>query len=332
MRPVPTLIIWRKMPNLKMPRFDITIAGELNLDLIMYGLPDELPPERELLADRMMLTLGGSSAILAHNLAALGSRVGFQTRIGDDDLGETALQRLRESGVDVSQVRRVPGDVKTGLTVILQRAAWRNMVTYSGTIAETTWDDLDLAYLADSRHFHVSSYYLQGGLRPRVAELFRKMKEAGLTTSLDTNDDPDDRWQGGLHEALKYVDIFLPNEREAPKAAGVSDLETAVKKLAAMVPLVVVKLGREGAMAQRGNERFISPALRVEAVDAVGAGDSFDAGFLHEYVRGADLAACLAAGNLAGAFSTTRPGGTEAFRDAKYRAEFFRERGFKPGA
>ena len=71
-----------------MPRFDITIAGELNLDLIMYGLPDELPPERELLADRMMLTLGGSSAILAHNLAALGSRVGFQTRIGDDDLGD----------------------------------------------------------------------------------------------------------------------------------------------------------------------------------------------------------------------------------------------------
>jgi sugar/nucleoside kinase (ribokinase family) len=139
------------MPNLKMPRFDITIAGELNLDLIMYGLPDELPPERELLADRMMLTLGGSSAILAHNLAALGSRVGFQTRIGDDDLGATALQRLQESGVDVSEVRRVPGAIKTGLTVILQRAAWRNMVTYSGTIAETTWDDLDLAYLADSR-------------------------------------------------------------------------------------------------------------------------------------------------------------------------------------
>jgi sugar/nucleoside kinase (ribokinase family) len=320
------------MPNLKTPRFDITIAGELNLDLIMYGLPDELPPERELLADGMMLTLGGSSSIMAHNLAALGSRVGFQTRIGDDELGETALQRLKESGVDVSEVRRVPGAVKTGLTVILQRAAWRNMVTYSGTIAETSWDDLDLGYLADSRHFHVSSYYLQSALRPRVAELFRKMKEAGLTTSLDTNDDPDDKWEGGLHEALKYVDVFLPNEREAPKAAGVSDLETAVKKLAEMVPVVVVKLGRQGAMAQRGGERFTSPALRVDAVDAVGAGDSFDAGFLHEYVRGADLATCLAAGNLAGAFSTTRPGGTEAYRDARYREQFFRERRVKPGA
>jgi sugar/nucleoside kinase (ribokinase family) len=307
-----------------MPRFDITIAGELNLDLILYGLPDELPPERELLADGMMLTLGGSSAILAHNLAALGSRVGFQSRIGDDDLGQAGLQTLQQSGVDVSQLRRVPGAIKTGLTVVLQREAWRNMVTYSGTIAELTWDDLDLDYLADSRHFHFSSFYLQRGLRPRVPELFRKMKEAGLTTSLDTNDDPDDSWEGGLHDALRYVDVFLPNEREAQKAAGVSDLKGAVKKLAALVPLVVVKLGRAGALAQRGAERFVSPALVVEAVDAVGAGDSFDAGFLHQYVRGADLPTCLRAGNLAGAFSTTRPGGTEAFRDAKYREEFFR--------
>jgi sugar/nucleoside kinase (ribokinase family) len=89
----------------------------------------------------------------------------------------------------------------------------------------------------------------------------------------------------------------------------------------------VVKLGREGALAQRGTERFTSPALTVEAVDAVGAGDSFDAGFLHQYVRGGDLPACLAAGNLSGAFSTTRPGGTEAFRDAKYRGQFFKEYG-----
>jgi sugar/nucleoside kinase (ribokinase family) len=310
-----------------MPRFDVTIAGELNLDLILYGLPDELPPERELLADRMMLTLGGSSAILAHNLAALGSRVGFQSRIGDDDLGQAALLPLQQCGVDVSRVRRVPGAVKTGLTVILQRAAWRNMVTYSGTIAELAWGDLDLDYLSDSRHFHFSSFYLQRGLRPRVPELFRKMKEAGLTISLDTNDDPDDGWGGGLRDALRHVDVFLPNEREAQKAAGENDLERAVKKLAALVPLVVVKLGREGALAQRGTERFTSPALAVEAVDAVGAGDSFDAGFLHQYVRGADLPACLAAGNLAGAFSTTRSGGTEAFHDAKYRGQFFKEHG-----
>ena len=152
-----------------MPRFDVTIAGELNLDLILYGLPDELPPERELLADRMMLTLGSSSAIVAHNLAALGSRVGFQSLIGDDSLGQIALDRLAEGGVDVSHVRRVHGSTTTGLTVILQRTGWRNMLTYSGTIAELSLKDLDFDYLSDSRHFHLSSLYLQQALQPDLA-------------------------------------------------------------------------------------------------------------------------------------------------------------------
>ena len=253
-----------------MPRFDVTIAGELNLDLILYGLPEQLPPERELLADRMMLTLGSSSAIVAHNLAALGSRVGFQSRIGDDPLGQIALDRLQQSGVDVSLVRRVPGSTTTGLTVILHHEAWRNILTYSGTIAETSWEDLDLEYLADSRHFHFSSYYLQKGLRPRLGELFRLLKAKGLTISLDTNDDPDDRWEGGLHEILRHVDVFLPNEREACKAAGTEDLEAAVRKLSKLVPLVVVKLGPKGSMAQRGVERIMSPAQEVVPVDTVG--------------------------------------------------------------
>ncbi len=91
------------------------------------------------------------------------------------------------------------------------------------------------------------------------------------------------------------------------------------------VPMVVVKLGAEGAIAQRGKERFASPARKVDAVDPVGAGDSFDAGFVSQYIRGANLATCLAYGNLAGAFSATRPGGTGAFRDRQYREDFFRK-------
>jgi sugar/nucleoside kinase (ribokinase family) len=306
-----------------MPRFDVTIAGELNLDLILYGLPEQLPPERELLADGMMLTLGSSSAIVAHNLAALGSRVGFQSRIGDDPLGKIALERLAQSGTDVSLVRRVAGSTTTGLTVILHHEAWRNILTYSGTIAELSWDDLDLDYLADSRHFHFSSYYLQRALRPKVSELFQRLKSKGLTISLDTNDDPDDRWDSDLREILRYVDVFLPNEREACKAAGTDDLEAAISKLSDWVPLLVVKLGKKGAVAMRGGERFTSPPLQVMPIDTIGAGDSFDAGFLHEFVRGSGLSTCLASGNRAGALSTTRPGGTEAFRDVNHRENFF---------
>jgi sugar/nucleoside kinase (ribokinase family) len=305
-----------------MPRFDVTIAGELNLDVILYGLPEELPREHELVTDRMMLTLGSSSAIVAHNLAALGSRVGFQSRIGDDSLGQIALQRLNDSGVDVSRVLKVPGPVKTALSVILQHQDWRNILTYSGTIVDLTLDDLDLEFLTDSRHFHLSSFYLQKGLRSQVPELFRRLKQSGLTISLDTNDDPDDRWDEQLFEILRYVDVFLPNAREAKKIVRTDDLRVAVTKLAEIVPTVVIKMGAEGAMAQRGNERLRSPAQQVDFVDPVGAGDSFDAGFLHQFVRGADLRTCLASGNRVAAFSTTRAGGTEAFRDHPYREQF----------
>jgi len=306
-----------------MPCFDVTLAGELNLDLILYGLPLDLPPERELLAERMMLTLGSSTAIVAHNLAALDCKVGFISRIGNDALGQIALDRLSEGGVDVSKVRRTEENKQSGLTVILQREKERNILTYPGTIFDLTLDDLDFDYLTDSGHFHLSSYYLQRGLRPQVGDLFRRLKAEGLTISLDTNDDPDDQWEGGLEEVLRYVDVFLPNAREAQRITKTSDLEAAVSRLANLVPLVVVKQGEQGALAQRGPERFLSAPVKVDFVDPVGAGDSFDAGFLSQYVRGADLPACLAAGNMAGAFSTTMPGGTEAFRDRKKQDDFW---------
>lgn len=308
-----------------MQKFDVTIAGELNLDLILYGLPDELPPERELLASDMALTLGSSSAIVAHNLAALGTRVGFTSCIGKDDFGTIALDRLRASGVDVSKVVRLHPPAQTGLTVILPRARWRNMVTYSGTIAKLSREHLDFDYLASSRHFHLSSYFLQTGLQPYIPELLRKLKAAGLTISLDTNDDPLDTWQSDVGHVLPLVDIFLPNEREAKRITRTSNLNEALDKLSRLVPLIVVKLGSEGAMAVQGSERIRSKPLQVECVDPVGAGDSFDAGFLSAFVRGADLLECLASGNLAGALSVTRPGGTEAFRDQQHREQFLKQ-------
>jgi sugar/nucleoside kinase (ribokinase family) len=307
-----------------MPRFEVTIAGELNLDLILYGLPTELPPERELLAERMALALGSSSAIVAHNLAALGCRVGFASLVGDDAFGQIAIDRLSAGGVDVAGVRRTP-DQKTGLTVILQRQRLRNILTYPGAIFELTPADLDFDYLTDAKHFHLSSFYLQKSLTPHVKELFRRLKAAGLTISLDTNDDPADEWESGLLEALPYVDVFLPNERELRRIAKADDFEVALTALAKRVPLVVVKMGERGAIAQRGTQRMGIPALKVNFVDPVGAGDSFDAGFLSQYVRGADLRKCLEWGNTAGALSTTMPGGTEAFRDRTAVQAFFRE-------
>ena len=304
-----------------MSKLDITIAGEINLDLILYGLPEQMPTERELLGSGFAITLGSSSAILAHNLAALGSRVGFVTKVGDDFFGALAVERLRERGVDLAGIAH---GAKSGVTVILPHGPERHILTYPGTISELRFEDLDLDYLASARHFHMSSLFLQRELLPRVPELFRRMKSAGLTTSLDTNDDPEDRWDGVLEETLPHVDILLPNEREAMKMSRADDLETALSRLAQKVETIVVKRGASGAIAIRDGRRFSAPAVPVTVVDPIGAGDSFDAGFLHQFLRGADLATCLAYGNLCGAFSATDCGGTEAFRDTARMQEFLR--------
>lgn len=305
-----------------MKKFDVVIAGELNLDLILYGLPEQLPQERELLASNLSVTLGSSSAIVAHNLAALGSTVGFITRVGTDPLGKIALERLGESGVDLARVVTANGST-TGLTVILPHQKERHILTYPGTMFAMNIGDVDLDYLCSARHFHMSSLFLHKGLTADIPELFRRAKKAGLSTSLDTNDDPDDAWDGVLGEVLPYVDVLLPNAREACKIAHADEINQAIEILAAKVPTLAVKLGSHGAVARRGTDSVEVSPLNVQVVDPVGAGDSFDAGFLSKYLQGAGLRECLEYGNLAGALCTQRSGGTEAFRDRKFMREFF---------
>jgi sugar/nucleoside kinase (ribokinase family) len=304
-------------------KFDVSVIGELNLDLILSGLPAELVLEREHLANDLQITLGSSSAIFAHNLAAIGNTVGFSSSIGSDPLGEICLKRLGENGVDLSRVRQLPGKT-TGLTVILPQSKERYILTYPGTMFEMSEKDLDLDYVFSAKHLHVASYFLQKALQPSLPDIFRKAKAAGLTTSLDTNDDPDDQWNPQLQELLNYVDVLLPNAREACKLAQTDDLNRATELLSQKVAMVIVKRGSQGAVAIANKARFEVLPPAVTAVDHVGAGDSFDAGFLHQFIRGKSIEDCLKFGNIVGALSVTRPGGTEAFRDAQHRDAFLR--------
>jgi sugar/nucleoside kinase (ribokinase family) len=305
-------------------KFDVSVIGELNLDLILSGLPAELTLEREHLASDLRITLGSSSAIFAHNLASLGNTVGFSSSVGADPLGEICLKRLGGSGVDLSGVRYMAGKT-TGITVILPQGKKRYILTYPGTMFEMSGEDLDLDYIFSAKHLHVSSYFLQKGLQASLPEIFCKAKAAGLTTSLDTNDDPDDLWTSELDQLLMYVDVLLPNSREACKLAGVDDTTRAAELLSQKVPIVVVKTGSQGALAITSNVRLEAAPPVVDAVDFVGAGDSFDAGFIHEFIRGKALQDCLKFGNVVGALSVTRPGGTEAFREAQHRQAFLRD-------
>jgi len=302
-------------------KLDIAIAGEINLDLIFSGLPQEMPRERELLADRFTMTLGSSSAILAHNLARLGAKVGFVGMVGPDPFGVLALDYLRRASVDLSRVLASPTGASTGVTVLLTHPADRHIITYPGTMSEMSVEDLDLAYITSARHFHLSSLFLQKGMQKNLSRLFRQLQETGLRLSLDTNDDPEDRWESGLRELLPFLDILLPNEAEACRMTGMLDVEVAAEALAKQVPIVAVKCGSRGALVRCREKRWLVPSPKVLPVDTIGAGDSFNAGFLKAYLAGCDPEECAVHGNRIAALSTQRAGGIAAFTDPDLRNE-----------
>ena len=315
-----------------MPSLDITLAGDSALDLLLLGLPEDLPLERELLVERMQLALGGSAAITAHNLAALGARTGLITPRGNDLFAESCVQQLQAAGVDLS--RAVPSRDPGGLTVMLQHEVLRRALTFPGNATGLRLTDLDLDYLASARHFHLSSFFLQRNLRDDVPQLFRTLKAAGLTLSLDTNDDPWDEWSGAFAESLALVDVFLPNQREACRLTGLPDAGRAAEKLRREVPTLVLKQGPAGATVFHGDFEESQAPVSAVFFDGVGAGDSFNAGFLSAFLAEANLSECLRRGNLAGAFSTTAAGGTSAFQDPARLHQFFAQHGAlsQPGA
>jgi len=310
-----------------MSEFDISIAGEINLDLILYGLPEDMPVERELIGDRFLATLGSSSAIVAHNAAAIGAKVIFATAAGSDDFGRLALERLRQIGVDLAGVREHPG-LQTGVTILLPHGERRHILTYPGTMETLRVEDLDFEQIRKARHFHLSSLYLQKGLHAGLPSLIQRLKGAGLTISLDTNDDPADAWGWPLEELLFYVDCFLPSESEACRMTKRDNLEDALDALPQEIPLVVVKRGSRGVRVREGQRRFDVAPLTVIPVDTIGAGDSFDAGFLLAFLAGRDAGTCAMAGNIAGALSTQGQGGTESFRNQEFREAFLSKHHF----
>jgi len=289
---------------------DILVLGELNADLILRG--DVVPEwnQAEKLIDDAALTLGSSSAIFACGAARLGLRVAFAGVTGDDLLGRFCREALEARGVDTSGVVVDPG-LRTGMTVILQLADDRAMLTFPGAIPMLRAEMIDLALLGATRHIHVGSYFWQTALQPGLPALFAQARARGASTSLDTQWDPSGAW-AGLDDLLAATDILLPNQAEACALADAADWRPALETLAARVPTVAVKRGASGAAAMRGAAfaEIAPPAVAV--IDAVGAGDSFDAGFVYGALAGWPLDRCLALAVACGALSTRAAGGTAA--------------------
>ena len=294
----------------------VLVAGEINVDLICQGYHAFPTPGREVLVDDFKMVLGSASAICAMGLARLGTPVTFFGKVGDDPTGHFCLDAMRARGIDLSLVVADP-DVTTGVTVAITSPADRALVSYLGSIAALRAEDVPRELFRSARHLHVSSYYLQEGLRPGVAGLFREARAAGLTTSLDPGFDPSETWGPDLVETLAHVDVFFPNEVELAALTRIEDPEKAVRALQKGKTKVIAKLGARGAMAIRdGGEVVRVPAPSgVTVTDTTGAGDSFDAGFLHAWLAGASLGDCLRLGAACGALSTRGLGGTATQAD-----------------
>lgn len=298
-----------------MKEFDVIVVGELNVDIILNRI-DRFPEMgKEILAGRLDLTLGSSSAIFASNLSSLGSRVAFIGKIGKDEFASTVLDSLQSKMVNTSNIFTSETH-NTGATIVLNFDQDRAMVTYPGAMEDLKMEDIDWEFLSTASHLHFSSIFLQPGIRNDLPLLFSKAKSLGLTTSFDPQWDPAEKWNINLSELLPQLDIFMPNLTEFTLLTGTSSLGEGIEQIKQYAPelTLVVKNGVNGAFGWDGMEILHQPAfLNEKVVDCIGAGDSFNAGFLHKFTSGASLAECMEYGALIGAVSTTKAGGVGAF-------------------
>ena len=293
-----------------MKPFDVLVAGEINPDLILSGDVEPVFGQVEKVINSAALTVGSSSAIFACGAARIGLRVAFIGKCGDDIFGRFMLNEMQKRGVDTGKVIIVPGG-STGLSVILNRGVDRAILTHLGLIPELRAEDIPDDLLLQARHLHVAGYFLQPNLQQGLPGLFERAHSFGLTTSLDTNYDPSEEWLG-FDKLLSQTNIFLPNEAEAKSLAGTGDVDEAAKRLGATVETLVIKLGAAGALGVSEGEVIKVPSIPVKVVDTVGAGDSFDAGFIYGYLHGWPLEKSLRVAAICGALSTQKAGGTTA--------------------
>lgn len=291
----------------------LLVVGELNMDLILNDIKGFPEIGTEIVAGAMDFTLGSSSAIMASNISALGVGTSFCGMIGDDRFGQFILEQLQLRNVGTKYIQRT-SKYKTGVTVVMSYDQDRANITYCGAMGSLDINRVPWENINDFDHFHLSSYFLQKGIKEDIARIFEKAKSAGLTTSLDLQYDPDGTWDFDYKACLPFVDVFLPNEAEIRALTGKGNNDAALEELKPFANTIALKLGKNGS-------RLVNDEMDIEAPpytnddyrDAIGAGDSFNAGFLQKFLEGAPAGECLGNGNLMGAVNTTCAGGTGAF-------------------
>jgi sugar/nucleoside kinase (ribokinase family) len=296
-------------------RLDVLVAGDLFVDLVMSGFAAWPPsPGQEVFAERFYKEAGGGASITACGLAKLGVKAGVLGVVGEAD-GQWALDRLRSNHVDTSLIEQSAQE-PTAVTVSISSATERTFLTYMGANRELPAmleRSASRGEFAKARHVHLAS----APEPAKAANLFLAIAEQGCSLSVDVGWHPEWLSDARSKEALHNVDIFLPNEREAALMTGESEPRLILEAFLKMgMKRVALKLGPLGsALLYDGEVLFCAP-VPAQAIDATGAGDCFDAGFLFAWLRGEDPQSCLKAGTICGALSTRRLGGIAGFPTA----------------
>ncbi|WP_439592992.1 carbohydrate kinase family protein [Microbacterium sp.] len=299
----------------------LLVVGELCVDLIVGLTDDDIRfGQHEQLVPFTALTMGSSSAITACGAAAAGVPTTMIGVVGRDEFGDFILRELATRGLNVSRVRVDPSLATGSSTHLTRPDGDRAILTAMGTIGETAAADVPDAF-DGAAHLHIGSWFLQRALWDDGPALFARARAAGLTTSIDGNFDPEERWDRGILDLVAHADVFFGNDEELAGITGLSDPDAAAASLLDRMPdgaVVVHKLGAEGAIAHRrlagSTERVKARVPEVEGalVDTVGAGDSLAAGFLAGRLSGLAFDRSLALGVACGTASTRSAGGVAA--------------------
>jgi len=256
---------------------------------------------------------GGDSQNVAIAAARQGATAGYLTSLGQDWMGDAFLDLWKQEGLDASRVTRHP-TAPTGVSFVTHGPSGHKFdYLRKGSAASLMKpDDIPADYIAGARFLHVSAIGQAISVDARAAcdRAIEVARKAGVTVSYDTNlrlrlwDLETAREK--IHATIANCDIALPSLDDSQQLTGLSAPEEIADfylKLGA--PLVALKMGSEGALLARPGSQIRIPPYKVEAVDATGAGDTFDGAFLTRLLEGDDPETAARYANVAAALSTT---------------------------
>ena len=287
----------------------LVVVGEFFLDLIFYALPD-LPRLGEEVKTRHFAQLpGGGLATTSLVASRLGTETAAIARVGEDARSSPAWRSLQDNKVlvDACEFSRL---LPTARTVCAAFNGDRMMITHdviNQHLEKLLSRPAAQQALRKARHVHFACALWP--LSPWLGWI-KRLRARGLGISADIGWNPEMFQSASLPRLLQELDFLFPNDVEARAITKEKTAERALKKLADWIPAPLIKLGSSGSIAIQDDRLVRVEPLSVRAIDATGAGDAFNGGFLHGYFAGWDLLDCLRAGNVCGALATTGAGGS----------------------